>query len=528
MIKQSVEQWLNEVSYKEDPDYVPSKFALNYVNFIKLVNGGTGESNNTPVIHYRMLDQLAGPKRRLANLCSRGMGKTVLFGEYLFLYIALFGGIEGFGEIDGAIYVSDSIENGVKSLRKNIEYRYENSEFLKKYIPTVRFTDVYIEFVNIEGKQFGLRLFGAKTGLRGTKIFGKRPTLAVLDDLVSDDDARSPTVMSAIKDTVYKGVDYALDPTKRKTVISGTPFNKSDILYEAVESGGWNVNVYPICEEFPCSKEEFRGAWPDRFTYEFVRDQYDTALATGQVASFNQELMLRIMSDDDRLILDTDITWYKRDTVMTNKNLFNFYITTDFATSEQTSSDYSVISVWAHNANGDWLWVDGVCKRQLMDKNVDDLFRLAQKYKPQLVGIEVTGQQAGFVSWIQNEMLRRNVYFTLASEGNNSKPGIRPNTNKMQRFNVVVPWFKLGKIWFPEEMKTNEAVAEAMEELRLASPTAFKAKHDDFIDTISMLASLKAWKPSEEAVFKQEDGKNDIWELDVDEPTSSNLSSYIV
>jgi hypothetical protein len=163
-----------------------------------------------------------------------------------------------------------------------------------------------------------------------------------------------------------------------------------------------------------------------------------------------------------------------------------------------------------------------------MDKNVDELFRLAQKYKPQLVGIEVTGQQQGFISWIQNEMLRRNIYFTLASEGNNNKPGIRPNTNKMQRFNVIVPWFKLKKIWFPEEMKTSEPLVEAIEELSLASPSGFKARHDDFLDTVSMLGTLKAWKPSEEAVFKSEEGKNDVWELDVEVEVNNNLHSYIV
>ena len=32
-----------------------------------------------------------------------------------------------------------------------------------------------------------------------------------------------------------------------------------------------------------------------------------------------------------------------------------------------------------------------------MDKNIDDLFVLAQKYKPLSVGIEITGQQEGFI-----------------------------------------------------------------------------------------------------------------------------------
>jgi len=99
-------------------------------------------------------------------------------------------------------------------------------------------------------------LFGSKTGLRGTKIFGKRPVLAILDDLVDDEDAKSKVSMSLIKDAVYKGVNHTLDPTRRKVIFNGTPFNKDNILVEAVESDAWAVNVYPVCEKFLCAKEE--------------------------------------------------------------------------------------------------------------------------------------------------------------------------------------------------------------------------------------------------------------------------------
>ncbi len=129
-------------------------------------------------------------------------------------------------------------------------------------------------------------MFGAKTGIRGTKIFGKRPTLCILDDLVSDDDAKSPTSMQAIKDTVYKGVFPALDPTRRKVIFNGTPFNKDDIIIEAVESGAWDVNVWPVCERFPCEPEEFVGAWEDRFSFAFVKEQYDLMAQSGKLAAF--------------------------------------------------------------------------------------------------------------------------------------------------------------------------------------------------------------------------------------------------
>lgn len=522
----TVEEYLNSTDYNIDPNYVPSEFALTFVTFIKLVNGEQGEENLTPLVHYKMLDTLTHGGRRIINLCHRGIAKTTLMGEYLFLYCATYGELPGLGKVSLALYVSDSIENGVKNMRKNLEYRYENSDFLKKWVPSARFTDIRWEFTNIDGKRFIVKGYGAKTGVRGAKEDGTRPQLAVLDDLISDEDARSATVIAAVEDTVYKAVNYALHPKDNMIIWSGTPFNAKDPLYKAVESGAWAVNVFPVCEQFPCTPEEFRGSWPDRFTYEYVKRQYDAAVKLGKVETFNQELMLRIMSEEDRLIVDGDIQWYKRNQVLENKAKFNFYITTDFATSVKQSADFSVISVWAYNNIGQWFWVDGICKRQDMAANLRDLFRLAQMYKPQGVGIEVTGQQGGFVSLLQEQMMDRNIHFPLTSQNNSNYPGVRPNTNKLVRFNIVVPLFKSHMIFFPVEMKTDATIAEAMNELSLASASGFRSKHDDFIDTISMLSLMNPWKPTEEA--EATEAGDGMWALATPDPSQDRIASYIV
>ena len=528
-MSKTVDEWLDEVDYSvsNDLDYLPSKFALNFMNFIKLVNGSAGESNPTPVVHLRMLDKIISPKNRIANLCARGMAKTTLMFEYFLPYCAVFGELEEFGDVSGMIYVSDSMDNGVKSARKNIEFRYHNSEFLKYWLPKYKFTDNYIEFENRNGHLLGCKMFGAKTGLRGTKIFGKRPTVAVLDDLVSDDDAKSKAAMDSIKDTVYKSVDYALDPTRRKIIFNGTPFNKNDVLYEAVESGAWDVNVWPICEKFPCEKEEFRGAWPDRFTYDFVKEQYELSVKSGKLNAFNQELMLRITSEEERLVQDSEIKWYPRQTLLNYKGRYNFYITTDFATKTEQHNDFSVISVWAYNANGDWFWVDGICARQTMDKNIDDLFRLVSEYRPQQVGVETSGQQGAFINWLQTQQMERNIWFNFASSGSNRKAGINPTTSKLVRFNLVVPLFKSGKMYFPEEMKESTIMGEFLNEISLATINGIKSKHDDFLDTISMLMYLNPWKPTEDTGMKLVD---DHWDFDEDihPQETTPLSSYIV
>jgi len=530
-IVKGVEEWLRDVCYADDPTYMPSKFALEFITFIKLVNGGEGEENKTPVLHLNMLDKVAqakGDQVRIANMVFRGAAKTTLLGEYLFLYLAVYGKLPGFGKINLALYVSDSIDNGVKNMRKNLEYRYENSDFLKKYLPQkgVKFTDIRWEFTNIMGNTFIVKGYGAKTGVRGSKELGTRPQLAVLDDLLSDEDARSATVIASIEDTVYKAIDYALHPDKNMIVWSGTPFNAKDPLYKAVESGAWNVNVYPVCENFPCTREEFQGAWPDRFTFDHVNEKYRKSVLAGKVDTFNQELMLRIMSDEDRLVLDGEITWYKQENMLRNRSNFNFYITTDFATTAKTAADFSVISVWAYNGNQDWLWVDGICKRQDMGANVDDLFRLVSKWRPMSVGIEVSGQQAGYIQWLQGEMINRNVYFNFASEGNSNAPGIRPSTNKIQRFHTVVPLFKLKKIMFPEEMRQSAIMLEMYNEVSLASASGFRSKKDDFLDTISMLSVMKPFAPSNESdVHYNEHGG--YWDADKPSPEPSVMNSYL-
>lgn len=522
--KKTVEDYLNEINYSNLESYVPSPFALEFVNFIKLVEGGSPE-NKTPVVHYRMIDNFIQDNGLdVINMCHRGIAKSTI-KEYLILYIGVYGELPEFGRVAYGIYVSDSMDNGIKKMRKSLEFRWNNSEFLQQYIPHIKFTDNRWEFINIENLSSVFSGHGAKTGVRGTRENNSRPVLALLDDLISDSDARSPTVVADVEETIYRAIDHALHPQRRKIIWSGTPFNAKDPLYKAVESGAWNVNIYPVCEKFPCTKEEFKGSWEDRFSFEYIQRAYTKAKLSGKIADFNQELMLRIMSPEDRLIEPHEIQWYNRDKLLAIISNFNIYITTDFATSEKTHADYSVISVWALNANGDWYWVDGICKKQKMDKNIEDLFRLVQRYNPQSVGIEVSGQQGGFIPWVKDQMLERNCFFNLASDKKSNEAGIRPSTNKYVRFDVVLPWFKAGKMYFPDEMRESIPMREMYDELTLATQSGFKSKHDDFIDTISMLALLKTFKPSSQGAGASASGGG-LWDEE-DEMDNASISSYV-
>ena len=511
-LPKKVKDYLAEVRYGNDSFYVPSQFALEMLNLIKLIDGGMTE-NVTPVVHLKILDSFVDTSGMdVINLCHRGLAKSTLM-EYLIYRIALYGELPNFGKVPHMVFVGDTIDGGVKKMRKSLEFKFNNSTFLQQYLKEIKFTDIRWEFIRKDGTSLVVSAYGGKTNIRGTRENNSRPVLAFLDDIITDEDARSPTEIQNIKTNINNAIEFALHTNRRKVIWNGTPFNAADPLYIAVESGAWLVNVYPVCEKFPCSREEFRGSWEDRFSYDSLMKQYEKLRLQGGLHSFYQELMLQILSDDTRLISDTDIKWYSKKSLMNNKSNFNFYITTDFATSEKQSSDFSFISVWAVNNKGFKYWIDGICKRQTMDKNIDDLFRLCQQYSPQSVGIEVSGQQGGFINWIEQEMMRRNIYFSLASDSNEGKAGIRPTTSKLQRFNITVPYFKMGEMFFPIEMKGGFALDELLEELSLVTVGGFKSKHDDGLDTISMLALMPIWLPSSSNEFVKD--SSSIWSTPV-------------
>lgn len=508
-----LEEYLRGVDYsKYDSGYVPSSFAIKFINFIKLVNGGKGEENKSPLFHYEILDTVSRYDSSLI-VSFRGSAKSSICAEYMFLYIAVFGGMEccmgngreEWNDISCAMYIGDTMENGCKNLRSNMEYRYNGSEFLRKYVPKARFTDIEMEFENLEGHKLCVRNFGISTGVRGFKKYGLRPTFAVMDDLMTDKNAESVTVVKDIENVIYKAVRQAMHPTKRKIVWIGTPFNKRDPLYKAAGSIGWTTRCYPICEKFPCKRGEFVGAWEDRFSYDTVKKEYEILKGNGRIDAFNQELMLRILSDDDRLVNERDIVWDDdREGIIKRLSEYNVYMTTDFATSESQGSDYSVISVWALDYEGVFHWIDGVCRRQTMDKNVDDIFRLVDRYRPLSVGVEISGQQRGFVSWLKRDMSVRGVYFGLATDKNSGEDGLRPNTSKLTRFNVALPLIKARKIAFPKELANGECVSEFMDELLSITPSGIKSLHDDCVDTISQIPLIDYVKPYDPKLTEKE------------------------
>lgn len=484
--------------------YVPSKESLEFVAFIRAC--GIEEHANAE-IHYRLADKYFSMDKQILIESFRGSAKSTLM-EWLVLYTAVMGELKGFGKVGFIAFIGDSAENGVKNFFRNLVAKIDKSDLLQQLLTIQRKTDAEMELVNPDGVELYLKGFGAGTNIRGVRYKNMRPSVIIMDDVTTNEAKTSEAIQNTINDNFYKSIMPALHPTKYKVFVIGTPISEKDIIHQLSQNKHWSVHKFPVCQKFPCTKEEFVGSWVDRFPYEAVKEKYDMLEEAGKAQDFYQEYMLEITDLTTRLVDPEDIKWFDPTMVKKNKGAYNIYISTDFATSTKKSADYSVISVWAISNNNDWLLVDGQCVRQTMQENLDDIFRYVTKWKPLSVGIESSGQQGGFLSIIEEMMMKRNVWFTLAKKKGSKEPGIRPVKDKMHRFVTgVQPKFKQNKVWLPKpELVRGQTVAGLVDELvyeldRLTLAGGFAAlAHDDPVDTLNQLSEMELYTPSAEDV----------------------------
>ena len=190
--------------------------------------------------------------------------------------------------------------------------------------------------------------------------------------------------------------------------------------------------------------------------------------------------------------------------------------------------------------------IDGQCKRQSMQDNLDDLFRYCRIYNPLGVGIETSGQQQGFLSIIDDMSIRTNTYIPLARKRGSKEIGIRPDTNKTRRFvRGVQPKFEQRKVWLPkpDTLRRSEtdyltAVQELQAELAIFTLAggAEALPHDDMIDTMNQLSEIDVIPGNDsaagmDAVRHNRDDEDSEWGYDptmnIDNDMDDNVGSTI-
>ena len=513
-------------------NYTPSRDAIDFFNIVRMVMGEDPEVGNSKM-QYFLVDMVFGNVKRenfpysdeinskirlnskkIAIIASRFSAKSTIITAFMPIYIAVTGKLPGFGNVMFWVGFGDSQQAGAKVQANTIRDMCSDSAFCKDYFEKMRFTDEECEFLrkgegSVKSRSFMFKVKGAAGGsVRGIRYKTERPQIFSFDDAIKNEaDASSPIIMAKLKSMIYSDAANALG-RKGKIIIVNTPFNKTDPVYKALESGVWTPVCIPICEKISLDlrKDQYVGSWEEMKSYEEVMERYEDAYYGDTLREFNQELMLRIASEGDKLIKKGQIQWFDRSLLEKQLSGYNLYMTTDFTASNSKKGDYSGAFLWAVSSDGSWFLLDMALKKMGIEEQYGPVFRMAQEWGTKYgrnvtVGVEVDGQQQLNIYALKKMMIERNVYFTFATQIGKQygEPGVSRRFSggkKHEQFMRVHPMFQAGKIFFAEELKGSPDMDELLNELQYITYEAITSEHDDGLDCVSMIPLMTVNYPA--------------------------------
>lgn len=534
------------------PGYMPSAESLEFFMLMRLVAGRDFEFS-TPKWHYFLVDMILGKitdkylfpyskeicdkitidMNRISVMASRGVAKSSVVTAFFPVYCAIKGKVPNRGKIYFLLALGASAQGGGRVMAKTVQSMCEDSKFCHDYFEKMRFTETEAEFTRKgkgtkDDRTFLLRTMGVGSGtIRGVRsnTGGHRPDGILFDDCIANTAAAySETQMKALDEAMNSDAINALKGGgKGFIVVVYTPFHTRDPNVKNVVNMSYTPIMIPICDKMDEDTKEadFKGAWDEMHPYHAVKAQYLAAKKSNTLSAFMLERMLRMSSDEDRLISDDMIQWFDRKMIMKMLDGYNLYITTDFTTTSAAKSDYSALAVWAVGHDDDYLLLDVCLKRQELQQQYDELFRMVSTWsksgKHIEVGVEIDGQQKAHIFSLKQMMHQRGIYFTFAKQkgGPVGREGILSRSaagNKLDRFRYLLPMFQNHKIHFAEQLRDTPDLKEGLKQLKGATHEGFST-HDDFCDVVSQLGLMKIY-PGQGEGTREEDftvDTNGVW-----------------
>ena len=461
-----------------DEEYIPSQEAI---KFFVWMNTFFKEENKPAEAHFQLIDHILSLHTLKGIQASRGLSKTTLAIAYAILYYAYLGRKPGFGIVNYAMVVSDSLAQ-VKSIFEQILSLVEDNDKLKDHLSVIKSRsgdDPYIEFINKSGDIMRVRGRGAGQRVRGVKAGKYRPNLILVDDLENDENIESKDAREKLKSWFLNALMPSIDPNRYEITMIGTPLHEDSVLSMITESSKWKVIMLPACEEYPPKPgKKIVSAWSDRFTPEFLKHTVEQYEEAGRKNSFFQEYMLETVNKENMLFdLDTLNYWSEDEYEAKIKGL-SYYISVDLAISEKSYADYTAITVVGVNRLNHWFVLHMDYGRYSPDKTIQKIMSLARMYYNSTLVIEKGTLFLGIKKALQNEMLQSNTFFNIKE--------VTRGTSKLSVIKTLEPRMNVGKLWLPKNAYKKQ-VEELKYQMSMVTNDSIKAKHDDLLDTLAQL-----------------------------------------
>ena len=455
--------------------YVPKQESLKFFSWNNMMFGK--EDNETPLMHYYLIDEMLTKHTKVCGEMFRGSAKTTNTSHKLPLYVATMGTLPNFGNVKNAVLISDTFEQADTQLQSCLAY-YNNSDILQNFLTLVKRKEGMLLFENKRGERFHISARGAGQSFRGTNFEGQRPQWIIGDDLQSDEILTNKDAARKLISWWVGTVLQAVDINRFKITVIGTPMIEGDLINSLMNSPEYNKIRFPVARNFSLVPEQMQSNWSDRFTPQKIIAMYNDAKALGAEAEFFREMFLEINNEETQVFKREWIKKHSVKDIAREKHKYNFFTSMDLAVSFKQKADRTVVMTIAVDASGRWYIVGLAMGRYTPSEVIDILFKQVRRWRPLEVRTEKAALQQVLGHFIEERMMKENTHFL-------SNPlELNSTTKKEVRIVGLQPRFKQGKISLPIDECQDEAILLEKEILGQTKETNTTG-HDDGIDTLA-------------------------------------------
>jgi len=354
----------------------------------------------------------------------------------------------------------------LSNIRKELE---ENELLIKDFGPFREVADQWSQnTLLIPAYNCRITCISCGESIRGIRHRQHRPDLIICDDV---EDLQSVRTKEG-RDKTYSWLTREVIPAgdkNTKIIIIGNKLHEDGLmmrLKKAISDGNFSA----VYSEYPLLDESGRCLWSEKFPSQAAIDKLKDGI--GSESSWQREYLLKIIPEDDALVLRDWITYY--DVLPEDDENFRYIATgIDLAISQNEASDYTAMvsaRFYRYDDNLKKIYI----LPHLVNKRLSfpDTVKTAKELSTSLGGGYPTKL------FIEDVGYQRSLVEELARQGYPAEGVKVMGQDKRQRLTLTTHLIKSGKILFPKK---------GCEELISQLVGFGYEKHDDLADAFAIL-----------------------------------------
>lgn len=438
------------------------------------------EAKQTPQCHIEWWDLCCSDETMVAIAAPRGFAKSTAITHCYTLASVLF------KDRRFVLLISDTYEQAVLFL-KEIYSELLDNELLQEMFGKVTFlkdseNDIICQME--DGSKFRIMAKGSEQKVRGLRWDGVRPDLIVGDDLENDEIVMNKERREKFKHWFYS----ALLPCRSDRGIIrivGTILHMDSLLENFMPKNWDKKNV--IIEDLKISATRKIGGWTsvkyrahnadfskllwkDKRSKEWLLSERQKYIDQGMPEKYSQEYLNEPIDDTNAFFRREDFLPMGE---MDLKKVKTMYMAVDFAISETSRADYTVIVCGGVDEEGFLHIVDIIRERMDAKQIVDAIFAMAKRYEPNIITLEAGAIEKALGPYIRAEMFKPNMPFLPLNP-------LVPTKDKESRATSIQARMRAGGVKFNKETDWYPELESEMRQFP-------RSVHDDQVDAMAWL-----------------------------------------